>query len=704
MSKKRRAYPFVYAGKTGFILLLTMSSAQAQTSNSKVPDNTNSGGTAVAAAPVDHSKSDHAATVELPPISVKALALPVLPELAIEPVSVLKGTDLIRQRGETLGESLSRTPGITAADFGAGVGRPVIRGMSGARVRVQENGLSSADVSTLSQDHAVTIDPYSAKRIEVLKGPSTLLYGSGAIGGVVNVVTDQIPDVVPDGGVSGKATLEAGDNTTGERLGSLGVTAGHGPIAANLRGLRRVTDDYKANGNHRIDNSATDTSNYSGGASYIGDWGYAGGAVSYFGRTYGVPGESSHIHIVQRRYDLRSEFDDLVPNFSKIEFAGAYTDYRHTEGEAVPDQIFDNNEVEFRLVGTHVPWHGFTGTVGLQGLYRNYKAFGEAQDFVPPTTTDSIAAFWVEDHPIGKYWTVQGGARVEFNRQNTSQGRPNTHSVPFSVSLGAKRIIGEDYVVTASVGHYERAPSTEELYSFGPHDATLTYARGDPHLGTEKSENIELDFRKIKGRLRFDGSLYYTHFHNYIYRASVASGLNADGTGTPISNGRPGHVDEDGVYDPNGEFQLINFTGNNANFYGGEGKVSYDLLTGARRLTASIQGDYVRAKLENGPNLPRIPPGRYGASLDYGDARWIGHFQVLQVTRTGHPAPLEDVSSSFTDMSVFVGFKVPAFDKTKALIYVRGNNLLDERRVRQTSFLRVPLAGRSFFAGVNVSF
>ncbi|WP_158583471.1 TonB-dependent receptor [Salinisphaera sp. Q1T1-3] len=656
-----------------------------------------------AAVPVAPADPDTPVT-KLSPISVQALAFPVPPEQAIAPVAVVDGTALIRRRSETLGETLSGVPGISTADFGAGVGRPVIRGLSGARVRVQENGLSSADVSTLSQDHAVTIDPYSAKRIEVLKGPSTLLYGSGAIGGVVNVVSDRIPDAVPDAGISGSAALERGDSTLGTRLEHLDVTAGHGPMAVNLQGLRRLTDDYRANDNRPIDNSATDTTNYSGGASYVGDWGYVGGAAGHFGRTYGVPGEESHIHMTENRYDLRGEFNDLVPGFSTIEFAGAYTDYRHTEGEAVPDEIFDNNETEFRLAGTHVPWHGFTGTVGLQGFTRDYQAFGEARTFVPPTTTDSIAAFWVEERPIGERWTVQGGARVEYNRQNTSQGRTDTDAVPYSLSLGAKRTIGQAYVVTASLGHYERAPSTEELYSFGPHEATLTYERGNPDFSTEKSENVELGFRKINGRARFDTSLYYTHFHDFIYLASVDRGLNADGTGASSRDGRPDYVDDEGMFDPTGEFQLVDFAGGNANFYGGEAKVSYDLLTGVRRLTASLQGDYVRAELESGENLPRITPGRYGAALDYEDTRWTGHFSVLQNSATDHAAPLEAVSASFTEMDAFVGFKIPSFDKTKALVYVRGDNLLDERIVRQTSFLRVPLAGRALSTGINVTF
>ena len=294
--------------------------------------------------------------------------------------------------------------------------------------------------------------------------------------------------------------------------------------------------------------------------------------------------------------------------------------------------------------------------------------------------------------------------RVEYNDQNTSQGRPDTDSVPYSVSLGVRRDIGEDYVATASAGHYERAPSTEELYSFGPHEATLTYERGNPNFNTEGSNNIELGFRKIEGRMRFDTALYYTHFQNYIYLGSIDSGLNADGTGTPSSDRVADRVNGDGQFDPNGEFELVDFTAGNANFYGGEAKVSYDILPGAHRLTASIQGDYVRAELDNGSNLPRITPGRYGASLDYDDVHWVGNFQTLQTTRSDHLAPREDASASYTDMSAFVGYKIPTFDRTRALVYARGDNLLDQNIIRQTSFLRVSQPGRAFSVGINVTF
>ncbi|GAB3676833.1 TonB-dependent receptor [Salinisphaera aquimarina] len=641
----------------------------------------------------------------LAPISVEALAFDdQSPEQAIEPATVVTGPELIRKRGQTLGNTLADTPGISSADFGQGVGRPVIRGLSGARVRVQENGLSSADVSTLSQDHAVSIDPYSARQVEVLKGPSTLLYGSGAIGGVVNVVTDRIPKSAPDG-ITGEADLVRGDSTLGERLQRLDVTGGIGDFALNVQGMKRLTDDYQANDNRHIDNSATDTDTYSVGSSYSGDWGYVGGAASHFGREYGIPGEDSQIRLTQDRYDLKGEVYDPAPGLSRVEFSGAYTDYLHTEGPPNdPQAFFDNTETELRIAAEHNPLAGFTGVFGLQGFDRDFRAFGSEESFVPATETQSLAAFIVEQRPIGEQWTIQSGLRVEFQNQDTSEDRRDVDHTPISVSLGAKREIGEHYLVTATAGRYERAPATEELYSFGPHEATLTYERGDNRFDEETANSFDLGLRRIKGRLRFDTSLFYTKYDRYIFQQSVDAGLNADGSGAGGADGGADRVDEDGTFDPNGEFQLVDFAAGDATFYGGEGEVGYDLIQGAHRVTARLLGDYVRAELDDHSNLPRITPGRYGAGLDYDSETWLGTVEAIRSTRQNHEGPLEDETSGFTDLTAFVGYRLSGFDASEALVYLRGDNLLDEEIVRSTSFLRVPQPGRSLTAGINVKF
>ncbi len=653
----------------------------------------------------DKTDNDSAAeTGLLAPISVEALAFDAQdPSQAIEPATVVAGPELARKRGQSLGVTLADTPGISSADFGQGVGRPVIRGQSGARVRVQENGLGSADVSTLSQDHAVSIDPYSARQVEVLKGPSTLLYGSGAIGGVVNVVTDRIPTTAPDG-VTGEATLERGDSTLGQRLQRLDVTGGIGGFSLNVQGMKRLTDSYQADDDRRIDNSATDTDTYSVGSSYSGDWGYVGGAVSHFGREYGIPGEEARIRLTQDRYDLKGEVYDVAPGIARLEFSGAYTDYLHTEGEETPEAFFDNQETEFRIAAEHAPIAGFTGVFGIQGLDREFEAYGEEESFVPATDTQSLAAFWVEQRPIGENWTVQGGLRVEYQEQDTSEDRTDTDHTPISVSLGAKRTIGDHYVLTATAGRYERAPATEELYSFGPHEATLTYERGNERFGEEVANSFDLGLSRINGRLRFDTSLFYTRYDDYIYQRSVDAGLDADGTGTPNADGIADRVNEEGEFDTDGEFLLIDYAAADATFYGGEAEVAYDLIEGAHRLTARVLGDYVRAELDNDTNLPRITPGRYGVGLDYDSDTWLGTIEAIRASRQNREGPLEDETAGFTDLTAFVGYRLAGLDDVDTLVYLRGDNLLDDEIVRSTSFLRVAQPGRTVTAGVNVKF
>ena len=637
-------------------------------------------------------------------ISVEALAFDDRsPDQAIEPATVVGGRELIRKRGQTLGQSLAETPGISTADFGAGVGRPVIRGLSGARVRVQENGMSSADVSTLSQDHAVSIDPYAARQIEVLKGPSTLLYGSGAIGGVVNVVTDRIPRRAPDG-LEGSADLERGLGGGGTRLQRLDVTGGLGDWAVNLQGLKRLTDDYEADDGRRIDNSHTDTDTYSLGSAYAGDWGYVGGAASHFGREYGIPGEAAHIRMTQDRYDLAGEVYDVAPGITRLEFSGAYTDYLHTEGEAEPEAFFDNRETEARVAAEHAPIAGFTGVFGLQGFDRDFRAYGEEASFVPATETRSLAAFLVEERPLGEAWTIQAGGRVEYQEQDTRAPYDDTDHTPISLSLGLRRDIGTYYVLTASLGRYQRAPATEELYSFGPHEATLTYERGDSGFDEETADSLELGFRKTRGRMRFDTSLFYTAYDDYIFARSVDAGLNADGSGTPGGDGVADRVDEDGNFDPGGELLLTDYAAADATFYGGEAEIGYDLLTGTHRLTARVFGDYVRGELDDRGDLPRITPGRYGAGLDYDGPRWLANVEALRASHQGRVAELEEETAGYTDLSAFVGYRIASSDDTEAMVYLRGDNLLDDEIVRHTSFLRVAQPGRSLLAGLHVEF
>ncbi|MAA74491.1 MAG: hypothetical protein CMN28_07280 [Salinisphaeraceae bacterium] len=320
---------------------------------------------------------------------------------SVQPAKVVAGEELIKQRDRSLGRSLSSEPGISSADFGIGVGRPVVRGLSGPRVRVQENGLSAADVSTLSVDHAVSIDTLTARQIEVLKGPATLLYGSGAIGGVVNVVTDRIPRSAPTR-VGGEIDFSVNDSTVGGAATALSLTGGLGDFAWRLHGDTRQTGDYQADGDQRLDNSATETDTSGAGGSWSGSRGYLGAAVASHASTYGIPGEEAQIDLSQDRIDLAGELYEPFPYFERLKVSAAHTDYLHTEGEAgIPEVFFDNEEAEVRVELNHAPAGGWRGALGLQATDRQFEAFGEEEVFVPPTDTRSAALFAVEEYSFG---------------------------------------------------------------------------------------------------------------------------------------------------------------------------------------------------------------------------------------------------------------------------------------------------------------
>lgn len=623
---------------------------------------------------------------------------------SVQPAKVVAGEELIKQRDRSLGRSLSSEPGISSADFGIGVGRPVVRGLSGPRVRVQENGLSAADVSTLSVDHAVSIDTLTARQIEVLKGPATLLYGSGAIGGVVNVVTDRIPRSAPTR-VGGEIDFSVNDSTVGGAATALSLTGGLGDFAWRLHGDTRQTDDYQADGDQRLDNSATETDTYGAGGSWSGSRGYLGAAVASHASTYGIPGEEAQIDLSQDRIDLAGELYDPFPYFERLKVSAAHTDYLHTEGEAgIPEVFFDNEEAEVRVELNHAPAGGWRGALGLQATDRQFEAFGEEEVFVPPTDTRSAALFAVEEYSFGNGWTMQGGFRAERQEHDAGDGNPDRDHSPLSLSAGLLKRLGEQHSATLNVGRYQRAPAAEELYSFGPHEATQTFERGDLDLDEETALNVDIGLRRDRGRLRWSANAFYTQYEDFVVLRSVDEGLNADGSGTPVADGMADRVNEEGEFEVDGELLLQDYGAFDATFYGAEAEISFDLLTAPHRLTATLQGDYVRGELDDeNEDLPRITPGRYGVGLAYEGSHWRASTNVLYVSEQTRTAPLEDETDAFTDLTAFLGYRIPVGEES-ALIYLRGENLLDEEIIRHSSFLRVAQPGRRLTTGVHAHF
>lgn len=373
------------------------------------------------------------------------------------PVSVLTGSELALRMQPTLGETLAQEPGVSSTYFGPGASRPVIRGLGGDRIRVLQSGLGTADASSTSPDHAVSFDPLGAEQIEVVRGPATLHYGSNAVGGVVNVLDDRVPDAVSDRPLHGKAEV-SGATAADERAGAVSLNGGANAFAWHADFLKRKTDDLRIPGfaesaalraeeeaegggeeGHEevqgtLENSAVENTSGAAGVSVVGSRGFLGFAFSGLDSLYGVPGHEPHaeegevppgeepapaeehggvrIDLRQRRGDVRGELRQPMGGVHNVRLRLGRADYEHTELEG--DEIgtvFTNESWEGRLELNHEPLGPFTGSVGVQGARRDFAAIG-AEAFVPPSVTDTFAVFAFEEARSGA-WRFQVGGRYE---------------------------------------------------------------------------------------------------------------------------------------------------------------------------------------------------------------------------------------------------------------------------------------------------
>lgn len=626
-------------------------------------------------------------------------------ELA-QPIDVLRGDELRRKLEPSIGDTLSQELGISTSYFGPGAGRPIIRGLGGPRVRVLEGGIGALDVSTVSPDHAVTIDTLNAKQIEILRGPATLLYGSGASGGVVNVVTNRIPKAIPEDGLEGDIELRT-NTVSDERTPSFDVTGGTGRFAWHADGFSRETNDYDIPGQAdpdapdspggRLLNSDIDSHGFAVGGSLLGENGFVGLSVSGFDSNYGVPGdEGIRIDLDQTRYDLEGELDAPLIGFQQLRFRAGYNDYDHTEieGDGEAGTLFENEAFEGRVELLHNPIGAWQGVLGLQYIDRNFSAIG-AEAFVPPTESRSLGVFIVEERNWDR-WRLELGARAEHQEQEPESGNPDRDHNVYSLSAGTVWDFAEGYDLGLSVARAERAPSTEELYSNGPHLATQTFERSDTSIDEETSYNLDLALRSTRGRMTWTVNLFANRINDYIFLQSVDA--NGDGVAD--------RADEDGTLDPAGELLLLDYTSADAEFYGAEAEAVFGMLEGgADTLDMRVFADFVRAELRDGGDLPRIPPLRYGLGFDYARGPWQAGISVMQVEDQDRVAALEPETDSYTllDASVSYRIRTAAADYT---LFLQGRNLLDEEVRNHTSFIKdfAPQPGLGVIAGIRASF
>ncbi|MGD9774773.1 TonB-dependent receptor domain-containing protein [Diaphorobacter sp.] len=650
----------------------------------------------------------------LPEVTVSSSGLQLGVSEMTQPFSVLEGDALVRQREATLGETLDGEPGIAASHFGAGASRPVIRGMDGPRVRVLSDGAELHDASTVSPDHAVAAESLLTTQVEVLRGPSALVYGAGAVGGVVNLLDGKVPTYVPDKGYEGSAELRA-STAANEKAGAFALTGGAGNVAVHVEAAGRDAGDYRVGSGwsegRRVPGSFHRADTGSVGLSWVGSQGYLGLALTRRNAKYGLPGhshgyENCHAHgnqlhcgshdghdhsapddddhahasvpvvdLRSERMDIRGELRNPFAGFTALRLRAGSTDYEHDEvEEGAIATTFRNKAHDLRVELQHQPVAGLRGMVGVQTSQRKFSAVGD-EAYVQPTTTRQWGVFALEEYRLGD-WRLQASLRHDRQTAEAQDSGVRQRHHGTSASLGAVWRFAPGYAAGASITRAHRAPTAEELYARGLHMATSTYERGDAGLRAETSRNIDLSLRKTGGSTTFDVSVFRNRIRNYIYGRTL---------------------DElDGL-------QLLQYSQAGATFTGIEGRVRQRIT---QRLGVTLFGDSVRARLDGGERLPRIAPARAGLRLDANWRDWEGAVEWLQVARQNRVATFETATPGHGMLNLGLAYNGRSADGTPWQLYLKARNLTDRLAYAHTSFIKdaAPLAGRNLTLGVRVSF
>ncbi len=708
-------------------------------------------GVSVAALSTALGSSVRGQTLELPQITVHAPSpirgpapaplapgsLIVVPG-AFAPVTVVTAGDIARDPGRTLGDLLATRPGIAASSFAPGAAsRPVIRGLDNYRVRIQENGVGSHDVSEIGEDHGVPVDPLAARQVEVVRGPATLRWGSQAIGGVVNVTNNRIPDHVPRRpvNVEMKGALSSADR--GYETGIL-LDAGHDRFAIHADAFVRGAGDYRIPGypylappapapavDGRQPNSAARAHGQSVGGSYFFDGGFMGVAVSQHRAFYRVPGlesseENARIDLRQTRITSKGEFRPQSTTVEAIRYWLGATDYKHDElaTEAGVDgvhQTFTNREwegrVEVQLSPVSLGWATWRAALGVQGGHQRLTAASEDGGLFDPNRTRTVAGFLFNEFDFGGGTRAQLAGRIEhvnitgavpdlYVDPDVNIGR-NLSFTPKSVSAGLLQDLPLGLVASLTAQYVERAPRAPELLSRGGHHATETFDIGNPNLGIEAARTIEVGLKRATGALRFDASLYHSRYRGFIYRRLTGETCDHHFDDCTSVGGAGGHLDE-AIYSQR-----------NASFTGAEIAAQLDVAAlGSGLFGVDAQYDIVRARFDDGSAVPRLPPQRVGGGLWWRNAEWFARVGALHALAQNRVADNETPTAGYTllkaELSHTIRLKHGAAigGPREVTLGVVGDNLLDQEVRNHVSFRKneVLLPGRTVRAFATVKF
>ncbi|AMK75288.1 MULTISPECIES: TonB-dependent receptor [Methylomonas] len=632
------------------------------------------------------------------------------------PVTVLSDDELRMKTGHSIGDTLKNELGISSQSFGPGVGTPVIRGQTGPRVRVLSNGIGSNDVAAISPDHATSVEPLLAERIEVLRGPATLLYGSGAMGGVVNVIDNRIPGRQFDKLID--AALEQRfDSTSDETSTTMKVEGGKDNIAYHLDGFYRhrnnldiggsgidtakvaITDpslEIVDNPKGYLNNTGAEALSGSAGLSWIGAPGFAGVSINNLNNNYaiapdGTGDETVRIAMRQTKYDFKSELNNPFRFAKSLRTRLGYTDYQHTEiANGEPGAYYTNQSYEGRMELAHQDLGPLRGVLGFQTQASDFNAIEKltGDSIVPRSDITSYGVFAVESFDIGAV-TYQLGTRVE-QTDIRPDGFANLSYTPVSASASAVWKLDNRNSLNLAVTRSSRAPQVQELLSDGYHDATHSYDRGDLGLKEETSYNLDLGYRFKTDWLRAEFDLFHNWASDYIFQQR--SGEFVDQDGNPcVADCVP----------------LVTSGQHDAIFKGYEAKLIVPMMeNNLGLLELSLFSDYTRGEFVNGSDVPRMPPLRYGLQLDFNREKLSTYLRFTRAESQPHAGDFETSTTGYFLLNVGANYQIKAYKDAKLMLFAKGNNLLDQNIRNSTSYLRnfAPEAGRGAEVGLRISY
>ena len=613
-----------------------------------------------------------------------------------QPTSALAGQELTKAIESTLGATLATQPGVAERSFGPGPARPVIRGLDGDRVLILEDGQRTGDLSSQSGDHGVPVNPASASRIEVVRGPATLLYGASAIGGLVNVISDTIP-TAPVTGTHGAFVADFG---TAARDGGTAVDLrwGNGQWAINAGGsARRSSDVGTPSGD--IDNSQSRAGFGNVGAAWTGSRGFVGASYGYDDTRYGVPVvDEGQIELTPRRHTLSAKagVSGLGGFVEGIRADYASRRYRHDElfaGEA--DTRFRNDTDEVNLKLQHRQAGRLTGTVGAWALNRNFEAIGE--EALSPPVHERGAALFLYEEVTWPHVTVQFGGRVNHASFDPAEDLPSRSFTDVSGSVGLlfrPQAAQDRLTLAVSLARAARNPALEELYFFGEHHGNFAFEIGNPNLESEKALGFDVAMRWRSTRFSGEISYFRNSIGDYIFRNPISEEEFDERFGEPEEDGHDDHGD-DGGHEHGEEFDVIEFVAADSLLQGIESHADVEL---GRGLHLELGLDYVRGQLRDGNQpLPRIPPFRGLFGLTWQRNAFQAGGEVIAVSKQDRVFGEETPTAGYANVRLFSAYSFGS----GALVHTitaRLDNATNELYRNHLSLIKdlVPEMGRNF--------